>query len=163
MTVYFFQSGNKKKVKIGRAVNIKRRKSDLQSGSYEDLITLHTTDNLTEAEAHKMFKNDKCKREWYNLSKDILKFIERDKKKQKKDCIIKEDLVQTSFYIKKNIRDRFSKHLNDLKRQANEPMPMGFIVETLVKIYLDKIPKNFDGKFTTRKELFRYVRKELNV
>jgi len=84
--VYFIGNEEVKKIKIGRAVNVKKRFSSIQAHSPVILEVFATIkcDMDYERELHNKFKEDRCHGEWFNLSEKILSFIEDLKNKREK-------------------------------------------------------------------------------
>ncbi len=80
MSIYFISDG--KHVKIGCSINPKERLSALQSGNPNKLTLLKTLSEkgYSESKLHSKFEQYKTYGEWFELSKEILDFIDNVEK-----------------------------------------------------------------------------------
>ena len=79
--VYFIQMGPNGPIKIGSAVNVKRRLSVLQVGNPEPLRVIATLFGNVgfEKRLHRQFQIDKIREEWFRPSSTILNYIQNIK------------------------------------------------------------------------------------
>lgn len=77
--VYFIQRGESGPIKIGTAMNVDKRLTQLQCGNAEHLRVLFagkTSDGLREVDLHKKFHRLRMKGEWFKPERELLEFVE---------------------------------------------------------------------------------------
>jgi hypothetical protein len=74
--VYFIRSGTDGPIKIGKASDVMRRLSGLQSAHAEELRLLATTRAVTEDELHQRFAHLRMRGEWFRAEPELLAFID---------------------------------------------------------------------------------------
>jgi hypothetical protein len=73
--VYFIQSGDRGLIKIGSAVNSRRRRGELQTGNPDDLVlhsVFHADDcDLMEKRLHRRFRHLHVRGEWFRADAEL--------------------------------------------------------------------------------------------
>ena len=97
-------------VKIGQAIDVKRRYYALQMCCPDKLVLIAYTERFTEKELHKKFRSIKHHGEWYHYTNDVIDFL----KENLPDCLLGEYINGTSFNVVSELWDkkfkRFSSH-----------------------------------------------------
>ncbi len=75
MITYIIYDSLSKLCKIGKTKDIKKRLSTLSTSNL-NLHLLFTLNHIKEAELHRMFKDKRVKKEWFNLTLEDLKGID---------------------------------------------------------------------------------------
>ena len=90
--IYFIQSANDNRIKIGMSDNPVTRLRQLQTGASSQkpytILAVVPVGRRRESELHKQFKEYHSHREWFNSAPEILKFIEQETRQEIKKCRI---------------------------------------------------------------------------
>ncbi|MFD2627576.1 GIY-YIG nuclease family protein [Oceanobacillus kapialis] len=80
--VYFIRESGMQRIKIGKANDPEQRKKELSTGSAHnhEIVHLIKSENpfKTESLFHKHFREKRCKGEWFNITEEELRWVQKE-------------------------------------------------------------------------------------